>query len=174
MGSYLEAYGAEEAHRAQRALILKWFLIGTFAAIIVGLIFYVQFRNYTEESIVNRFITLLRAHDYATAYRMFGCTEATPCPNYAYPKFLEDWGPQSQFADASKAAVGLVQTCGNGVLIQVNNPGQQPTALIVDRANGQISFAPWQECPGRHWHFRQWWNSLFHKEPAPPPGPPSP
>jgi hypothetical protein len=162
MGSYLEAYGAEEAHRAHRARILKWCMIGALAAAIVGLIFYVQFRNYTEESIVNRFLTLLRAHEYADAYRMYGCTEATPCPNYAYPKFLEDWGQQSAFADASQASTGLVQTCGNGVLIQVTYPGKPATALIVDRATGQISFAPWPECPGKHWHFREWWHSILH------------
>ncbi|HZU24784.1 MAG TPA: hypothetical protein VFA04_04640 [Bryobacteraceae bacterium] len=166
MGSYLEAYGAEEAHRAHRARVLKWCIIGGVAAVIVGLIFYIQFRNYTQESIVNDFIAKLRNRDYADAYRMFGCTEATPCPNYAYPKFLEDWGPHSQFGDASKASLGVTQTCGNGVLIQVDEPGKDPTSLIVDRATGQISFAPWPECPGKHWHFRQWWNSLFHKSTA--------
>jgi hypothetical protein len=166
MGSYLEAYGAEEAHRAHRARIVKWCIIAGVAALILALIFYIQFRNYTQESIVNDFLGKLRNHDYADAYQMFGCTEATPCPNYAYPKFLEDWGPHSAFADASKASTGVTQSCGNGVLIQVNEPGKDPTALIVDRANGQISFAPWPECPGKHWHFRQWWDSLFHKSPA--------
>src|SRR5579884_202888 len=166
MGSYLEAYGAEEAQRAHRARILKRVIIAVVLAAIAGIVLYVQFRNFLEQSIVRHFLNLLRNHDYADAYIMFGCTQATPCPNYAYPKFLEDWGPSSPFADASKASLGVTQTCGNGVLIQVNYPGKDPTSLIVDRATGQISFAPWPECPGKHWHFRQWWNSLFHKSTA--------
>ena len=163
MGSYLETYGAEEAHRAQRARLLKRMIIAAVLAIVAGLVLWAEFRNYTQEAIVRHFLTLLRSGSYADAYRMFGCTEATPCPDYAYPKFLQDWGPQSPFGNASQASLGVVQTCGDGVLVQVTNPGQAPTALIVERSTGQISFAPWPECPGRHWHFRQWWDSLFHK-----------
>jgi len=163
MGSYLEAYGAEEVERARRGRILKWSIAGALAAIVVGLIFYAVFKNYTEQQIAGNFLTLLRTHSYQDAYRMFGCTEATPCPNYAFPRFMEDWGPQSQFSDPSKASVGLTQSCGNGVLIQVNYPGQNPTALMVEQGTGQISFAPWPECPGRHWHFGQWWHSLFSR-----------
>ncbi len=164
MGSYLEAYGAEEAQRAQRARILKWAVSGVVLALLVGLVFYSIFKNYTQESIVRRFLGLLQTHSYADAYRMFGCTEATPCPNYAYPKFMDDWGPQSQFADPSKASLGVAQSCGNGVLIQVTYPGKAPTALIVAADTGQISFAPWAECPGRHWHFSEWWHSLFSRQ----------
>ena len=163
MGSYLEAYGAGEAERARRATIIKWSIIGGLAAVIVGLIFYAEFKDYTQEQIVRQFVTLLRSHSYQDAYRMFGCTEATPCPNYAFPKFMDDWGPQSQFSDPAKAALGITESCGNGVLIQVTNPGHDPTALMVEQGTGQISFAPWPECPGRHWHFSQWWHSLFSR-----------
>ena len=163
MGSYLEAYGAGEAERARRALLIKRTVIAVVAATIIGLVLYMEFRFHAQQSTVSRFLGLLKTRDYSTAYGMFGCSEAHPCRDYAYPKFMEDWGPQSQFADPSKASLGITQSCGNGVLIQVNYPGKDPTALIVDTDNGQISFAPWPECPGRHWHFRQWWHSLFSR-----------
>lgn len=165
MGSFLETYGAEEAQRARRARVVKWSIVGVLAAALLAFILYDEFKDYTQEQIARQFLTLLRSRDYQDAYRMFGCTEATPCPYYAYPKFLEDWGPQSQFGDASKASLGLTQSCGNGVLIQITNPGRQPTMLIVERGTGQISFAPsdWPECPGRHWHFRQFFHRVFSR-----------
>src|SRR5437016_2451046 len=109
MGSYLEAYGADEAQRARRARTVRISITAAVLAILAALILYMEFRNYTQVSVVRHFLELLRQRDYADAYRMFGCTEATPCPNYAYPKFLEDWGPNSPFADASRASVGVTQ-----------------------------------------------------------------
>ena len=38
-----------------------------------------------------------------------------------------------------------------------------PVALFVNQQTGDIGFSPWAECPGRHWHFRDWWNSLWHR-----------
>ena len=163
MGSYLEAYGTGEAHRAQ--VLHRWKIgIGIgLAAVVLGLIAYFMLRNYQEESIVNAFLVHLRNGEYQDAYRMWGCTEETPCREYAYPKFYDDWGPKSEHANAQAAKLGVVQTCGNGVVIQVVYPTGDPVPLFVREDNGVISFAPWLECPGRHFHFKAWWNSLWHR-----------
>src|SRR5208283_4053104 len=106
MGSYLEAYGTGEAHRAQ--VLHRWKIgisIGV-AALLVAVILYAVFRNYHEESIVNGFLGHLRNGEYQDAYRMWGCTEDTPCREYPYPKFYADWGPQSEHPSAQAAKLG--------------------------------------------------------------------
>ncbi len=163
MGSYLEAYGANEAHRAHT--VRRWKIGITIAtvALIGAFILYESCKNYREESIVQTFLAHLRNGEYPDAYRMWGCTEATPCRDYAFPKFMEDWGPRSPNAKAQNAAaIGTVQSCGNGALIQVTYPGTAPVALFVNKETGDIGFSPWAECPGKHWHFSDWWHSLWH------------
>jgi len=34
--------------------------------------------------------------------------------------------------------------------------------LWVERNGQVISYAPWPECPGRHWHIGAWLRSLFN------------
>jgi len=163
MPSYLEAYGAGETHRSQ--VMHRWKIgiaIGLAALVVAGVLYGV-FRNYSQESIVNAFLTHLRNGEYQDAYRMWGCTEETPCREYAFPKFFDDWGPKSPHPSAQGAKLGVVQSCGNGVVIQVVYPTGDPVSLFVRKDNGVISFAPWLECPGRHWHFRAWWDSLWHR-----------
>ena len=163
MSSYLEAYGTGEAHRAQ--VVRRWKIgIGVGAVVlVVGLIAYFMFRNYHEESIVNTFLTHLRNGEYQDGYRMWGCTEETPCREYAYPKFYDDWGPKSDHPNAQDAKLGVVQSCGNGVVIQLIYPKGEPVPLFVRSDTDVISFAPWPECPGRHFHLKAWWDSLFHR-----------
>jgi len=161
MPSYLEKYGAGEIHRSQ--VMHRWKIgiaIGLAALIVAGILYGV-FRNYRQESIVNAFLTHLRNSEYQDAYRMWGCTEETPCREYAYPKFMDDWGPSSPHPSAQSAKLGVVQSCGNGVVIQVIYPTGDPVPLFVRNDDGAISFAPWPECPGRHWHFSAWWDSLW-------------
>jgi len=163
MGSYLEAYGTGEAHRAQ--VLHRWKIgisIGI-AALLVAVILYAVFRNYHEESIVSGFLGHLRNGEYQDAYRMWGCTEDTPCRDYPYPKFYADWGPQGEHPSAQAAKLGIVQTFGNGVVIQVIYPTGDPVPLFVRKDTGAIGFAPWPECPGRHFHFSTWWDSLWHR-----------
>jgi len=163
MGSYLEAYGAGEAHKA--LVVRRWkFGIGIGAiALLAALVLYLTFRNYREESIVNAFLIHLRNGEYQDAYRMWGCTETTPCREYAFPKFMDDWGPNSPHPNAQVAKTGVAQSCGNGTVVQVLYPSGDPVPLFVREDTGAISFAPWSECPGRHLHFKDWWNSLWHR-----------
>jgi hypothetical protein len=93
---------------------------------------------------------------------MWGCNETHPCPQYTFPKFLEDWGPKSEHAGNPTASIGLSQSCGSGVVIRLDYKGSESVPLWVERDTGVISFAPWPECPGRHLHFGTWLKSLFN------------
>ncbi len=164
MASYLEAYGDAEQHRARVIGLLKKCSIVLVAVLAAGLILYAIFKNHSEERQAKNFLGLLAAHNYSAAYTLWGCTEAHPCPQYTFPKFLEDWGPKSAHAgDPAAASIGLSQSCGSGVVIRLDykNP-QESLPLWVERESGIISFAPWPECPGtRHLRFGGWLKSIF-------------
>jgi hypothetical protein len=162
MSSYLEAYGAAEQHRARIVGLLQKCSVILAGVLIAGLILFAIFRNHAEERQAKTFIGLLAAHNYTAAYTMWGCTETRPCPQYAYAKFLEDWGPKSAHAaEPASASFGLSQSCGSGVLIRLDYKGSESVPLWVERDSGIISFAPWPECPGRHLHLVSWFKSLF-------------
>jgi hypothetical protein len=163
MASYLEAYGAAEQHRARVLGVIKICSIILAVALVARLILFAVFKNHSEERLAKNFLALLAAHDYPNAYIMWGCTESHPCPQYQYPKFLEDWGPKSAYANNPTAAtIGLSQSCGSGVVVRLDYKSPQDSvALWVEHDSGTISFAPWPECPGRHLHFGAWLKSVF-------------
>ena len=162
MSSYLEAYGAAEEQRANRVRLLKNASILLVSVIVVASILYGIFKNRSEEQQAKTFVSLLQAHDYQGAYRLWGCSDQHPCPDYPMEKFMEDWGPKSTHADQSSAHIGLSQSCGSGVVIRLDYKGsQEPVSLEVERDTKIISFAPWAECPGRHLHIGAWLRSLF-------------
>jgi len=163
MGSYLEAYGSHEALRAKRARAIKLGTAGVLLAALLGLVLFFTFRNFREENQVKTFLQLLRDQQYQDAYRMWGCTEVHPCPNYPFTAFRDDWEPGSAHTDAASASVGNVESCGSGVLIQVNYAQSKPVALWVERGSNIISFSPWPECPGRHWRLGAFFKSLLGK-----------
>jgi hypothetical protein len=163
MSSYLEAYGAAEQHRARIIGIIKTSSIVLAIALLLGLVLYGVFKNYSEEQRAKTFLGLLGAQNYSTAYAMWGCTSSHPCPEYPFAKFQEDWGPKSPHANESVAHIGLSQSCGSGVLIRLDyKSNEEPVSLWVERDSGIVSFAPWPECPGRHLHFGTWLRSVFH------------
>ena len=163
MSSYLEAYGAAEQHRARVLGLIKNCSIALAVVLVAGLILFAVFRNHSEERQAKNFLALLAAHNYPDAYIMWGCTETHPCPQYQYPKFLEDWGPKSAHAgEPAAASIGLSQSCGSGVVVRLDYKSPQDSVpLWVERDSGTISFAPWPECPGRHLHFGAWLKSIF-------------
>jgi hypothetical protein len=162
MPSYLEAYGAAEEQRVKRVLLVKNVSIVLAVILVVGLTLYFIFRNYAEEQQAKAFVSLLRAQDYRGAYRMWGCTDTHPCPDYSFEKFQEDWGPTSGHADQSSAEIGLSRSCGSGVVIRLDYKGaEEPVALWVETDTKVISFAPWADCPGRHLRIVEWVKSLF-------------
>jgi hypothetical protein len=162
MSGYLEAYGASEEHRVQRIRLIKNAAIIVAGVLIVGLILYGVFKNRSEEQQAKSFVALMRAQNYRDAYSLWGCTDAHPCPNYSFAKFIDDWGPKSAHADQSSARIGLSQSCGSGVVIRLDYAGsEEPVSLWVERASKVVGFAPWEECPGRHLHLGTWLRSLF-------------
>ena len=161
MSSYLEAYGAAEEKHARQIKFAKISAAALLCALAVGLILYGLFKNYSEEQRVKSFVELLQKPDYQAAYRLWGCSETQPCPNYKFEKFMEDWGPQSAHGDESSAQIGLSQSCGTGVLLRVDYKSAEPMPLWVERDTKVISFAPWPECPGRHLRLGAWLRSLF-------------
>jgi hypothetical protein len=164
MSSYLETYGASEELRARRIRLLKIGSILLVCAIVAGVAIYALLKNRGEEQQAKLFINLVSDHNYSAAYRLWGCTEANPCPNYPIGKFMDDWGPQSVHPDQSSAEIGLSQSCGSGVVIRLDYKGSpQSVPLWVERASRTISSAPWQECPGRHLHVGAWLRSIFKR-----------
>ena len=163
MSSYLEAYGAAEQQRARVVGLLKNCSIALASVLVAGLILYAIFKNHAEERQAKSFLQLLAAGNYPVAYTMWGCTETHPCPEYKYSKFMDDWGPKSAHANASAAAsIGQAQSCGSGVVIQLNYKNPDDTVpLWVEHDTKIVSFAPWPECPGRHLHFGAWLKSVF-------------
>ena len=164
MASYLESYGAIEERKARNRTFVKRGLIVLVCAIAAALLLYGIFKNYHQEQVAKTFLTHLRNHEYQQAYRMWGCTEQTPCRDYTFAKFMEDWGPASSYAKASDARIALSQSCGNGVFIRMQY-SNDAAAIIVEKGTDIISFAPsgWTECPGRHWHFWEFFKSLFRR-----------
>lgn len=164
MASYLEEYGAGEEQRAKRLRIFKWTAVTLLVCALAGFVLYEVFQNYSEEHEVQAFMDRLKSRDYQAAYQMWGCTPQTPCRDYSFDKFLEDWGPNSPHANAATARVGGSDTCGTGVVIPVEFKGAEPVPLWIDRGSRTIGFSPDPECQKRRWRFREFFRSLFHKE----------
>jgi limonene-1,2-epoxide hydrolase len=158
MAGYLDQYGVAEARREGR---LKRIILVAAAAVVVAVIGYFTFRTWGQERVVNQFLATLSRKDYQSAYRMWGCTPETPCKFYDLQKFDEDWGPKSSYANADNAKVDTIDYCDAGVVFDLSFPGADPVALYVERSTNIISFAPWPQCPGRHWQFRQFFKKMF-------------
>jgi hypothetical protein len=163
MPSYLDSYAAIEERKARNRERLKRGAIATVCVVVVALFLYFIFKNRHQEQQVKIFLQHLQSRQYQEAYSMWGCTGQTPCRDYAFPKFMEDWGPNSPHANAAKARMALSQSCGNSAFIRLEYPQAEAVALMVDKNTEVISFAPsdWIECPGPHWHFWEFIKGLF-------------
>jgi hypothetical protein len=160
MAGYLEGYGAGDEQKERRR---KRVVLVALAAIAVSSILYFTFRTWQQERAVKQFLAALQAKEYQAAYRLWGCTDSSPCRYYPPEKFLEDWGPQSVHADPSQWKVDLVEPCGGGVFFRLKYPKTEPVGLVVEKSTNNIGFAPsdWQECPGRHWRFKDFFRRVF-------------
>ncbi len=153
MAGYLEAYGAGEE---QRERLIKRILLWGGGALLVALTLFFLFRNWSEERVVKHFFALLRQKDYQQAYALFGCTPDHPCKYYSPEQFTSEWGPGSPYADVSSIKIEHEDSCGNGVVFDVESPHAEPIGLFVDRATHTLSYAQAPRCPGRHlmlWEF---------------------
>jgi hypothetical protein len=171
MSDYLAGYGAGDEQRERKR---KRIILGSIVVVVAAVSLYAFFHNFSEERAAKRFLENLRSHDYQSGYRMWGCTEQTPCRDYTFDRFLSDWGPKGSYPDPSKLSYGEVDSCGGGVVLGLVYPGADPAGLYVDRSTKILSFAPWPRCPGRHWNFKSAWQNLFGSpKPPPPPGAPA-
>ena len=151
MGGFLDAsYGVAEEHRRR---LIKRIVVFGIAAALIGSGLYFSFRNYRQEQTIKQFFELLQQKKYQEAYAMMGCTPEHPCKYYGPEKFMEDWGPQSRFANVSAIKIEHVDTCGNGVVFDIGQPSE---GLFVDKETNTVSFFNEPRCPGKHlqiWEF---------------------
>jgi hypothetical protein len=161
MAGFLDSsYGLAETRRARRIKLVVFWTLGV---VIVGGILFFTFRNWRQERVVNQFISLIKQQDYQDAYKLWGCTQETPCKYYPPEKFNEDWGPAGQYKDAGEAKIDNEDVCGSGVIFTVLIPKLEPFGLWVESSTNILGFAPngWSRCPGNHLHVREYLKSLF-------------
>jgi len=153
MASYLEGYGAGEEQRERRT---KRLVLWGLAALIVLTVAYFTFRNWRQEQVVKQFLSLLQQKKYQEAYAMWGCTAEHPCKYYSPEQFTSEWGPSSPYADVSAIKIEHEDTCGNGVVFDVEAPKTEGVGLFVNRESNTVGYAQAPRCPGRHlqlWDF---------------------
>jgi len=159
---YMSDYGAEDERRAQVRRKIVLILLVLFSAVFI---WWMWFRNFTEERRLNEFVEALKTKNYQKGYAMFGCTSRTPCTDYTYPKFLEDFGPEGRFKNAGQGVIlrsGHTGTSARRFLLRFKPPDDCPASIIrvlqfdgielnlmVNREDGVIGFAPWPVCNPR-------------------------
>lgn len=146
MSDFLTGYGAADARRER---FLKWLIGGLVALALIGAVSYYFLRDFRQERQAKLFFELLGKKDYQAAYRLWGCTPETPCRDYSFEKFNEDWGPKSPHADLSGLKVFKTRSCDGGVIRIVDISTDDRVMLFVDRTTLAISFAPWEFCNPR-------------------------
>ena len=158
---FLDAYEDEAERHYRRMRIVKWTFACVLGAAAIGSIAYFSLRTYGQERTVRQFLDDLRQQRYQDAYKLWGCTQDTPCKYYPPDKFTEDWGPASHYSNAAAFKVEHVDFCNDGVVFDLTYPNSENVGLWVDRSNDVISFAPWTRCPGRHLQLKEFFRSLF-------------
>ena len=156
MGSYLQQYGAGEERRNRIILTIILSVVG--AALLAWILFLV-FHNYSEKQTIKRFLALVNAHDYPTAYAAWGCTTAEPCRNYDYKRFMEDWGPDKKTGSPWK--IVSVDGCKAFVTVNVQATGVELQSLGVERGTKNVMYAPAPECQEPQWHWKQFFQRIF-------------
>jgi hypothetical protein len=147
MPGYLEGYGVKEERRER--IVKRILLTGLLLLVAGGALYYFIFRNYHEKQQAKLFFELLRKQNYQAAYRLWGCTEATPCRDYPMDRFMEDWGPDSPHANLSALRITKTRGCRTGVIVEIEFEEDEPEYLWVERNDRMIGFAPWPVCNPR-------------------------
>ena len=145
MSGYLDNFGVVDAKREKRN---KRIVISLLSIAVAGGLLWYFFRDWKEEARVREFFALLEKKDFKQAYALWGCTDATPCRDYAFDKFLRDCGPESIAGNVAAVQRGKVKSCSGGIIQQMTIKGEEVN-LFVDRANLQLGFAPLPVCKPR-------------------------
>ncbi len=145
MSGYLDNFGVVDAKREKRN---KRIIVSILSIAVVSGLLWFFFRDWKEEARVREFIALLEKKDFRQAYALWGCTDATPCRDYAFDKFLRDWGPDSIAGNMSAVQRGKVKSCSGGIIQQMTIKGEEVN-LFVDRNSLVLGFSPWPVCAPR-------------------------
>jgi len=145
MADYLADYGVKDQKREKRNKLVVLTVVGLALA---GVLIWYFARTFSEERAAKRFVALLESKDYSGAYAMWGCTDQSPCRDYKFDKFLEDWGPKSPYANPADISFTLAEPCGNSVWVTIKTPKTEELGLSVDPETKIISFTPAARCPG--------------------------
>ena len=146
MAGYLDRYGEGHEQRAKRR---KLILAVVLSLIVLSSALYFGLRNRPQKTQVSHFVELLQKHDYQAAYRLWGCTETKPCPEYNFDKFMEDWGPKSKYAQIASYGISKSKACGSGVIVTVDLGQNREERLWVEGSELTIGYSPWSVCPAR-------------------------
>ncbi len=115
--------------------------------ILAGLIgygvYWLFFRNWTQERQARLFLETVQQKQFVEAYSYWGCTIEEPCRYYPFDEFLEDWGPESPLGGMKSFELGRSYTQPNGVIIEVAIDGVKQPNLWVERDTKVISFFPY-------------------------------
>jgi hypothetical protein len=160
MSGFLDStYGVADARRERR---IKLIVLWSVSVLIVGSVLFFTFRNWRQEQVVKQFISLIKQQQYQEAYKLWGCTQETPCKYYPPEKFNEDWGPTGEFKNAGDAKIQNEDVCGSGVLFAVAIPKKEPLGLWVETRTNVLGFAPpGQLRCGKHFQIWEFLKSKF-------------
>jgi hypothetical protein len=161
MSGFLDStYGVSDARRERR---VKRIVLWSLAIAVVATILFFTFRSWRQEQVVKQFLSLLKEKKYQDAYKLWGCTQETPCKYYPPEKFNEDWGPSGQYQAAGDAKIQNEDVCGSGVIFTIAIPKTEPFGLWVESSTNILGFAPngWVRCPGRHLQIWEFLKSRF-------------
>ena len=152
----MQHYGVGEEHRGR---IIRTIILSVVGVLIALWILYLVLHNYSEKQTVKRFLAQVNSQDYAHAYTNWGCTTASPCSNYDYKRFLQDWGPSKTISPPWK--VVSVDGCKAFVTVNVQANGSELQSLGVERGTKSIMFAPAPECQEPQWRWKQFFQRIF-------------
>ena len=120
------------------SLLRKFLPIIIVTVVGVGALLYVQFRNFSEERAVKRFLTSLHEGGYQEAYSLW-----QPSPSYTYADFLRDWGEQGDYGKIREFEILESRSKGSNtviVTVRINNVNP-PLELIVDRKTKGLAYS---------------------------------
>jgi len=143
---FLDSYGAGVERREK---IVKRLVLGALVALAVAVALYFVFRGWGEKRQARLFLNLLKKQDYQSAYRLWGCTPATPCRDYRFERFMEDWGPKSPHGNTAAARFGKMFYCADGVICTLEYGKDDSLLLWVGRQDKVLGYAPWPSCNPR-------------------------
>lgn len=153
MAEFLEGYGAGDERREK---LVKWVLVLIALALvtagadwILGKLGKANLSDIREQWRARSFVNALKDKDYDRAYRLWGCDPSNPCRDYTREKFLEDWGPNGLYRDASSVQTEVIRHCDTGIIQTLRFGRTEPVSLWVNSGDLTVGFAPWPVCQPR-------------------------